>query len=71
VITGIIVLIAMALGGFTGCILTMTLATAAISLWCESTMRRVRYWKAKAIEYREALEDLQHESSCETPGGRR
>jgi hypothetical protein len=71
VITGIIVLIAMILGGFTGCILTMTLATAAINLWCESIMARARYWKAKANGYREALEDLQQESSCETPGGQR
>jgi hypothetical protein len=70
VITGIIVLIAMILGGFTGCVLTITLATAAINFWCESTMRRVRYWKAEAIRYREALEDAQQESSCETPGGR-
>ena len=70
VITGVIVLIAMLLGAVTGCILTMTLATAAISVWCESMMRRVRYWKAEAIRYREALEDAQQESSCETPGGR-
>lgn len=70
-ITGIIVLIAMILGGFTGCVLTITLATAAINVWCESMMRRERFWKAKAIGYRDALEDLQQESGCETPGGRR
>lgn len=69
-ITGVIVLIAMLLGAVTGCILTMTLATAAINVWCESMMRRVRYWKAEAIRYREALEDAQQDCSCETPGGR-
>ena len=58
-------LIAMFLGAVTGCVLTMTLATAAINHWHEWMMRKVRYWQAEADRYRETLEILQPESGCE------
>jgi hypothetical protein len=70
VITGVVVVIAIFLGAVTGCILTMTIATAAISCSQESMMRKVRYWQAEAARARQALHRLRPESGYDASASR-
>jgi outer membrane lipoprotein SlyB len=54
--TGIVVVLATLIGAVTGCVLTMTIATAAIAHSQDRMARKVRYWQAETARAREALQ---------------
>jgi outer membrane lipoprotein SlyB len=54
--TGIVVAAAILLGAVAGCVLTMTIATAAMSHSQEWMARKVRYWQSETARARKALQ---------------
>jgi hypothetical protein len=63
-ITGIIVVVGIFVGAFTGCVVTMAVSAAAVNQWTEWMMRKVRYWQTEAIRTRQILRGEQPDDDC-------